>query len=107
MQAYLQLHGGTASLQWVFIFCRYSAGLMIDIEPGDARLACGQLLVVRTHYGSNVRLAGTCFVCILLRDLVGNVDHGGESGKGWVGMVPAHHSALQTQINNNNHTSYN
>ena len=97
MHAYLQLHGSTASLKWVLIFCRNSAGHMVDIEPGHARLACGQLLVVRTHYGSNVGLAGGCLVCILLGDLISNVNHGRECGKCWVRMIPANHPAAFSQ----------
>lgn len=67
---------------------------MVDIEPGHAGLAGGQLLVVGTHDGSNVGLAAGCLVCVLLGDLVGDVDHGGECGKRWVGVIPANHPAV-------------
>ena len=69
---------------------------MIDIKPGQAGLACGQLLVVGPHYGCNVGLTGGCLVCILLGDLIGDVDHGGEGGKCGVGVIPTHHSAAHT-----------
>jgi len=63
---------------------------VIDIEPGHAGLAGGQLLAVGAHNGSNVGLTGCCLVRVLLGDLVGDVYHGWEGGKGWMGMVPAH-----------------
>ena len=71
---------------------------MVDIEPGHAGLACGQLLVVRAHYGSNVRLAGGGLVCILLGDLIGNVNHGGEGGKRGVRMIPADHPVMHSRM---------
>ncbi len=66
---------------------------MVDIEPGHAGLAGGQLLAVGPHNGGNVGLTGRRLVRILLGDLVGDVYHGGERGKGGVGMVPAHNPA--------------
>lgn len=81
-------------MQGVLILCWDSAGLMIDIEPSHAGLAGGQLLVVRAHNGGNVGLTGSRLVCVLLCDLVGDVDHGGEGGKGGVGMIPTHNPAL-------------
>ena len=55
---------------------------MIDVEPRHAGLASGQLLVVRTHNGSNVWLASGRLVSVLLRDLVCDVNHRREGGKG-------------------------
>ena len=66
---------------------------MIHIEPGDAGLAGGQLLAVGPHNRGNVGLTPRRLVRILLGHLVGDVYHGGEGGKGWVGMVPAHNPA--------------
>ena len=66
---------------------------MLHIEPGHAGLACHQLLAIGPHYGSNVGLTDWGLVCILLGDLVGDVDHGREGGKGWMGVIPAYHSA--------------
>ena len=66
---------------------------MIHIEPSHAGLASGQLLAVGPHNGCNVGLTRRGLVGVLLRDLVGNVYHGGEGSKGGVGMVPADHPA--------------
>lgn len=57
---------------------------MLHIEPGQAGLARHQLLAVRAHDGSNVGLTGCGLMSVLLCDLVGNVDHGGEGGEGGV-----------------------
>ena len=57
---------------------------MLHIEPRQAGLARHQLLAVRAHNGSNVGLTGCGLVSVLLRDLVGDVNHGGEGCEGGV-----------------------
>ena len=66
---------------------------MMYVEPGHAGLAGGQLPAVGAHYGCYVGLTSSGLVGVLLGDLVGDVDHGWEGGKGGVGVIPAHYPA--------------
>ena len=85
-------------MQGVLVLSRNTVRCMLHIEPGHVGLACHQLLTVGSDNGGNVRLTNRGLVCILLRDLIGDVDHGWEGGKGGVRVIPAHHSAQRKSL---------